>query len=578
MLKWSLIPLGLLTAVVMAGPQLVIVGLIFLIIPGLILILVPTLFVYLSATCLLRVALPLKSEVGAHLAAFVLAIGLSAAVMYPYRASEQRAFAHAALPDILPAGRLTITGDILVNWPEPRSQRNSDGVCDYLCTALLDTPGVTSVTRSSETGAATFRRGANQPGTLVMPHEPHAILAKFRRLSQERKPLGLDALQQADRALQADWALRIVRGDELRRDRPIEPADVDWTITLERRHVKGQPQVDRLEIRDKSGQVQVRTSLVRSFVPAPLFYFGFEGGSSADGFGGARFTVGGSTVSNQPRYYDFDGAVELLRLVDIPRPAPQPDVVERMEAMLLEVLDNPNATPTQLLIAPMWLRQFKYDAKAGQLDTIARILLDERIADPAESLRTALSSGTDLTPLREGLVRRYHSAADSKSRSWYIASLVSVADGAFAEPTDAERAIWSEALSSDEAAPFVERMADQGAAAVPELLALVDASLKKPWHARWRLLAGVREAFKRLGPEAAAAAPTIQSLIEKSPSTLLNTSGDRSQWLVALRLMGVAAKDLPLGIHQLKPEKAASEIQRIEQQVERYREERRARR
>ena len=164
-----------------------------------------------------------------------------------------------------------------------------------------------------------------------------------------------------------------------------------------------------------------------------------------------------------------------------------------MEETLREVLDNPNPTETQLLIVPMWLSQFRYDAKADHIDTIARILLDERIADPSELLRTALSSGTDMTPLREGLVKRYQSASDRMSKSWYIASLVNLADGTFVEPTDDERTIWSEAPSSNEAAPFVERMADQGESAVPELLTLLDGSLQKPWHARWRVLEGIRK-------------------------------------------------------------------------------------
>jgi hypothetical protein len=88
------------------------------------------------------------------------------------------------------------------------------------------------------------------------------------------------------------------------------------------------------------------------------------------------------------------------------------------------------------------------------------------------------------------------------------------------------------------------------------------------------VLEGIREAFKRLGPEAAPAVPHIQSLIEKSPSSLLNSFGDRTEWLVALRLMGVAPEDLPVGIRQPDPTKVASEIHRVEQLVQRYRQSR----
>ena len=212
---------------------------------------------------------------------------------------------------------MAIEADILVNWPQQGAQAKGDIACDYLCAALLDTPHVTSVTRSCDAGAATFRRGLNHPGMLVMPYEPHELLDKFTKLTLERQPLTFDARQQADRALQADWALRIARGDELRKDKPVNSDDVDWTITLERRREKGQPSIDRLEIRDRNGTVKVRRSLVQHFVPSRFFFFGFEGGSSADGFAGAKFTIGGSTISNQPRFHEFDGAVELLRSVNI---------------------------------------------------------------------------------------------------------------------------------------------------------------------------------------------------------------------------------------------------------------------
>lgn len=123
----------------------------------------------------------------------------------------------------------------------------------------------------------------------------------------------------------------------------------------------------------------------------------------------------------------------------------------------------------------------------------------------------------------------------------------------------------------NEAAPFVERMADVGPAAVPELLTLLDEALQRPWHARWRVLAGIRAALQRLGPDAAPAVARIQALLEKSPSPLLNSYGDRVEWLVALRLMGVASDQLPVGSANLSADRRAAELNRIEQLVRVYR-------
>ncbi|MEZ6067580.1 MAG: hypothetical protein R3B90_18150 [Planctomycetaceae bacterium] len=408
-------------------------------------------------------------------------------------------------------------------------------------------------------------------GARVTPVEPQEILRKFAKLNQDRRFRGFEKQREADRALQADWALRIAQGEELKRDVPNPATTFDWTITLHSEADRDQPRIKRLEVRDRQGDVVARKSLVQHFIPARLFYFGFDG----DGSGG-RFRLGGGKVTNQPRYYELDGAVELLRVASVPQPTPRPDVVQDADRLLATVLDNPAAKDGELLIARIWLDQFKYNAGGDQMETIARILLDDRIADPVESLRTAVSSKADLTPLRAGLVRRYRRSTDSKSKTWYITALVRLADGTFAEPTDDERAIWAEALSVTEAAPFVERLADQGADAVPALMTLLEDALALPWHRRRHVLGGVCEALKRLGPSAVAAAPRITALIEDVPHSLLNSADDRRDWLVALYLMGVDAKDLPYGVNKREPSQITSESRRIEQYVQVYRASRRA--
>ncbi|MCA8995621.1 MAG: hypothetical protein KDA80_01500 [Planctomycetaceae bacterium] len=565
-----IIPLGLLTAVIMALPGLVIIGYVFLVIPGLILTVTPTVFVYLLATWIISLALPRQLGIGAAFLAFFASLGMSALLMQPWRTAEQQKFVEAALPDVLPVEQVRLTGDVLIEWPQSRWPERDEVTCDSLCVALLDAPGVTSVTRRTATGAATFRKGADTPGELVVPDQPQDIFETFAKLGADRKNLRFEARRQAEREILADWALRIAEGEEFRKDEPLPSAECDWTISFVKSREEGQPQFERLEVQDKTGRVRVRTSLVKHFVPARFFYYGFDCGDFLNSFRNAKFYVGGDIVSNQQKYYSLDPVLELLRSVEIALPVPRPNVIEALEGRLLSSLANPQATDAELMLGPMWISQFQYNADPEHLDTIAKILMDERIADPSESLRQAFPSRLDLTPLRSGLARRYFTAADPESKNWYVDSLIGLPDGTFAEPTDDERAIWDEALSTHEAAAFVERMADQGRPAIPDLLALLDESLEQPWHGRWRVLRGICEAFKRLGPEAIDAAPRIHSMIQDSPHTLLNSSGDRREWLVALYLMGTAVEDLPFGIETLEPAQIDTERRRLERLVEVY--------
>jgi hypothetical protein len=542
--KWIfLVCLGMAAGLVLALPPLVVGGLICLIIPGLILFAIPTVFVYLLPTFLIRAVLPLRSEVLAHFVAFSLTLGLSAAIMHGYRATEIRRFEKAVLPEIEPPQKLTLAGDIFLDWPDENYRPKGQVDCDFLCTALLDIPGVTSVTRTCQAGSATFRLGPGNPGTPVMPVEPEKIweLQALERM----QGIGPNRNDFDERSLRAAWGLRFASGEELRRDQPLKAEDAEWTIEFVMQRKEGLPKIERMEIRDKNGTVLVRKSLVQHDVPAPLFYFGFDLGSSSDGFAGARFMLGSFRFSNNTRFFSLEKELELFRLTNITRPAVPKDVMARIEKMVSVVLDDPNATESQLLVVPKWISSLPRNAKGDRNDLFARILLDERIADPGELLCRVIPDDSDLTPLRAGLAKRYLNAAKTGSKHWYIEKLVSLADGTFEWPSDDERAILNEAVMlHGTASPFVERMADQGPQVIPELLSLMEATRNEASGGRRNLWAGIRNAFNRLGPDAAPAAPRILSMIHRRSEDFFNEHDDRIGWLVTLRLMGVEEKDL----------------------------------
>jgi hypothetical protein len=542
--KWIfLVCLGMAAGLVLALPPLVVGGLICLIIPGLILFAIPTVFVYLLPTFLIRAVLPLRSEVLAHFVAFSLTLGLSAAIMHGYRVAELRRYEQALLPDIEPPQKLTLAGDIFLDWPDENYRPKGQVDCDFLCTALLDIPGVTSVTRTCQAGSATFRLGPGNPGTPVMPVEPEKIweLQALERM----QGIGPNRNDFDDRSLRAAWGLRFASGEELRRDQPLKAEDGEWTIDFVKQRKEGLPTIERMEIRDKIGTVLVRKSLVQHDVPAPLFYFGFDLGSSSDGFAGARFMLGSFRFSNNTRFFSLEKELELFRLTNITRPAVPKDVMARIEKMVSVVLDNPNATESQLLVVPKWISSLPRNAKGDRNDLFARILLDERIADPGELLCRVIPDDSDLTPLRAGLAKRYLNAAKTGSKHWYIEKLVSLADGTFEWPSDDERAILNEAVMlHGTASPFVERMADQGPQVIPELLSLMEATRNEASGGRRNLWAGIRNAFNRLGPDAAPAAPRILSMIHRRSEDFFNEHDDRIGWLVTLRLMGVEETEL----------------------------------
>ncbi|MFN5709264.1 MAG: hypothetical protein ACK48X_14515 [Planctomycetota bacterium] len=567
-IKWlSLATLGIVSMVLFAYPEVIFVGLLFLIIPGLIMIVTPTVFVYLLATFSIRIFLPLRSEVLSHVIAFVIALGLSAAVMHGYRVEEQRQFDQAVLPEIEPLQKLSLAGDILLKWPQKVYGRENEVICDFLCTALLDIPGVTSVTKMCEAGAATFRLGPGNPGKPVAPEAPEKLMMTFWQLDKKLNQQQGDPPKLEDRGLKAAWGLRFARGDELKQDQPMGPESAEWTIEFVEQSEKGLPCIYRLEIRDKDGKVMARKSRVTHKVPAPLFYFGFNLGGVREP---SEFNLGGSIVSNQPRNFYLDEEVELLHFVNIARPKVPKDIGKQIEKMVVEVLDNDRATEAQLKVVPMWLGQLKHDEKGVHTELFARILLDERIADPWKPLSSVIKDDTDLTPLRAGLAKRYLRAEDWESECWYIKKLKSLPAGTFKEPTDDELAIFRDAQLNFRASIFLERMADRGPSVIPELLSLLEASEQHPFGLRSNLWEGIRNAFRRLGREASPAAPKILSMIRNKRRDYLYGWDNEVGWLVTLRLIGVDDEDLDPEYSQNSAEDAARVRKAVEAEVEDY--------
>jgi hypothetical protein len=59
------------------------------------------------------------------------------------------------------------------------------------------------------------------------------------------------------------------------------------------------------------------------------------------------------------------------------------------------------------------------------------------------------------------------------------------------------------------------------------------------------VLAAIRRAFIRLGPDAASALPVVIDLYDQGGSLLAYTSHEKDEWRVAMVLMGRSVEDVP---------------------------------
>jgi hypothetical protein len=126
MMKYVLIITGILAALALAAPKLVVVGYLFLVIPGLTLTFAPTLFVYLAATAGIRRLLPNSSSVATTTAAFCVSILLGWIVMQPFRMAAVGNYEANRLPDVIPQQAIKLDGRIRLVMPD-----RDEPLCDH---------------------------------------------------------------------------------------------------------------------------------------------------------------------------------------------------------------------------------------------------------------------------------------------------------------------------------------------------------------------------------------------------------------------------------------------------------------
>lgn len=570
---------GVGAAVILAMPGLVLVGLMLLVLPGVVMGALPTAFFWGACFALLWFPLqPALGDGGAALAAVLLASGGLVGVTVPGNLAARATLRRLALPDVRPPERFALSGDVRLDligggqWDQDPSVR-VDGSrpyrCDALALAVLGLPGVTSVTLNASRpdgelvpSARTFRivpRGERGDRLLARPLLSHRVEA-------------LGDTPEARRACEAHLLAALVDGC-LVMDRAMPRFDVRvrelWEDRFSARAHRwslgaSTPSVRSLVVEDGAGACIARFRRVSITAPRPPLLVGLHmQGMNEIFFRWHRWTHGDPGVGDA-----MLGAVHALRaLTDLGLPAPETDVLDALRSALDAGLSDPGRTdrdPAFASFAP-YVRALAHARPTdGDIDLTRRALRDRRVKELYRAHALPEVFG-DLTPFRDAMVARIAESTPEESGDAGTLShhLDRMPPGSFATLTPTEDALLDDPIQRVRAGGLITRLADQGSAAVPRLLALLDAHLPLVDSGRTGaerrvarathepVVTAVQDALGRLGPDAASARHRIEQL--STDGSVPAWIGRREAWLAMRVRLGT-----PIG-HVVPPGDAAIE-------------------
>lgn len=564
-MKYALWITGILAGVALAFPTLVATAYFFLIVPGVILTIAPTVFVYLAGTAALRRVIPLESQTAATAASLAIVLGLAWAVMQPFRVASLTRYNASLEPDITPDAPIQLHGRVLIEAPDSRD----DPDCNYVCLAALDSPLVDSVTivtggrdekHRPQSAAYQLQSADINAAAGLLPHEPGQIVQEFRPMV---KTVRGSRRADAARAVEADWALRLAGTERLRLADPVTTDKADWVVRIDNVNRKAKSKLRRIAVTDTKGAVRFRRSYRSQPIPAAMFYFGFEAFSGGGTISGASFHIGrqigtSGSISLHPES-------EFLVATGFQVPQPEKAIVERLRTAAEAAIKDPKASDARLDLARTYLGLFFFNANEQDHELIAKVVTDDRVRNIDEQLMSVFSKTKTPIAMKDAFAERITMEHTSgKLRRWLAEGLSQLPSGAFANPSPVNLKIWNSPEAYKDAGPFFSRIADLGAArAVPLLQLALDRAIEMPtWSDRRSVIAGIRNAFVRLGPAAADVTPELRELFLRRPSPLMNNSGDADDWRFALARMGVDIKDLPFF-----PSQSSAMVQRISDRV-----------
>jgi hypothetical protein len=521
-------------------------GFLLLVVLSPLLIVAPTVFVYTATFAIVRRLLPTHAFArNRNLIAAVITFGLGVLAALPMALAGRLAFKLAATGDVVPHDRVVIGGNVLLNNDETPTENTAGKTlvpCEALCAALLDTPGVGTVTI-----AGTDHRGNLVPPTsyrLVpkgqastinawVPTKPEQILHYLPEKPVSSGQGGYVAQAAARRAREnaiiAHWGLLLA--SEVTLSMLPSPQHHDLTITMTsptRRGFQGVT-VKEVAVRDRQGRVLLRRQRVTAttvFVPLVVF----------------PGRVARSDLETTDR--EINPIAVLFDKTTLARPAEPDAAVTGVRDALAAAVMQPGAPPGLLLVGP-WLATIDWQSlKDDDIDLLGKLIADARMSDlPHLDDNVGRSVPAEL---RGAIVARLLNPATLPELRYRLDSLLRyMPPGTFAVPTPDELTLLHDQKLRLNAPGLVERLADQGKARVPQLVRILQEDMRaEPWAKRMEILA-VSRALTRLGPDAVSALPVVIELFDQPHTPLANSSDEMLDWRVAMVRMGRPIEDVP---------------------------------
>ena len=583
MIKKTLWVSGVLAAIAALIRGSVVIGLYLGILPGLILAVAPTIFLYTAAFALLRNLLrrrwPTRGRIAINAAAAALTVTAGFALPAPAALDGRRAIAAATRDDVTPAQPLSVEGDVRLDrvgdaWPSVgRSKRDA---CDALCAALLDTPGVRSVTiggadsSGKSVSPVTYRlipKSQARDATLS-PAEPAAIVDHLpapdgeKPARQNQWKAVLDAKKALKDSVTAKWSLRLANEESLVAGAP--PNRFDRIILI--RETRGQGRhrigVAEVQIADAAGAVLLRHQRVTAAPIAAPFHLTPAGPMMDRGF-----EIGRRSVHTGPRYFDFKPVETLFRETTLARPTTDERAVVRLRETIAASAVTAAPGERAAMVAP-WLATLDWQhLNDRDIDVIAKLIADPRTTG-LERLYDGYAKHVSPRLRKPIALRLLEPSTDDRLRGTLNGLVRNMPPGTYAELLPEEKALLADRTLRLRSSALVARLSDQGGRAVPLLLDLLNEDVRVyEWWKRQGMLADIRRAFSRLGRNAAPALPTVERLFDLPQSPLTNSSNDADAWRVAMVRMGKPVDTLRFPAH-LKPEIVARDRERIRKQAE----------
>ncbi len=580
-----LVTTGSIAALVLIMPWLVVLGLFALILPGLILGLAPTAFLWGLAFAIPWLALRLV--LGDYFA--IAPAALIAAAIFWFApqtsiAQSKERLKESVRPEILPPERIRLAGHIRVEVPSLKVERQPAEtkydaaeaarrpyVCDALCAALLATPGVESVTVNNHgeaqggdaplsSHARTFRIVAKVQCTVptVRPQQADALDIK-----RPRPPGGIR--QGLVQTFQAEWDVRLSTTDCIVAEAP--RANYDFVIRKHRYRTFAdqsprkpdwslQPlavSVERLDVADRGGHLLLSKTLASTRALVQPLFIAPEGG--LENF---RFQWVRRLLTNGKRYEQFKPDQLLADHTTLRTEVDRAAIIKASRDRLKEALADASlpASDSAFKLADPWLRSL--DGQAMNEDDralLAKLIRDPRVTDFNGIWGAIKAMGDHGSELRAPMIDRiatFDRRADSNLRSLGRA-LDDLPAGTFANPSDAELAILADPERRAMASGLISRQADRGAAAVPQLLGILDYHLRDLARQRTEknydqsgnmgTVGRVSAALCRLGADASSALPAIDRL--SAEGLIDHRIAEGREWQLMLARIGKPIGEIP---------------------------------